>query len=70
MRWLVEAFSTQGRFSLNVLARGVRRCCAASASSPGKGFLENMAEFVSELNDLFGGFKRARSPGLTRLPRE
>lgn len=61
MRWLVEAFSTQGRFSLNVLARGVAALLRSVGKLTGQGFLENMAEFVSELNDLFGGFKeRAR----------
>ncbi len=61
MRWLVEAFSTQGRFSLNVLARGVAALLRSVGKLTGQGFLESMAEFVSELNDLFGGFKeRAR----------
>jgi anion-transporting ArsA/GET3 family ATPase len=61
MRWLVEAFSTQGRFSFNVLARGVAALLRSVGKLTGQGFLESMAEFVSELNDLFGGFKeRAR----------
>jgi anion-transporting ArsA/GET3 family ATPase len=61
MRWLVEAFTSSGKFSLNVLARGVATLLRSVGKLTGTGFLENMAEFVSELNDLFGGFKeRAR----------
>ena len=35
-----------------------RSSCAASARITGGGFLEAMAEFITELNDLFGGFKQ------------
>src|SRR5688572_20284212 len=61
MRWLVQAFTSSGRLSLNVLARGVAALLRSVGKLTGQGFLEHMAEFVSELNDLFGGFKdRAR----------
>jgi anion-transporting ArsA/GET3 family ATPase len=61
MRWLVQAFSSSGKLSLNVLARGVAALLRSVGKLTGQGFLEHMAEFVSELNELFGGFKdRAR----------
>jgi anion-transporting ArsA/GET3 family ATPase len=61
MRWLVQAFTSSGRLSLNVLARSVAALLRSVGKLTGQGFLEHVAEFVSELNDLFGGFKeRAR----------
>jgi len=61
MRWLVDAFEPQRRLGLSALARGVALLLRGIGRLTGRGFLENMAEFVTELNDLFGGFKeRAR----------
>jgi anion-transporting ArsA/GET3 family ATPase len=61
MRWLVQAFSSNGRLSLNVLARGVATLLRSLGKLTGQGFLEHLAEFVSELNELFGGFKARAS---------
>jgi anion-transporting ArsA/GET3 family ATPase len=61
MRWLVDAFEPQRKLGLRALARGVALVLRGVGRLTGRGFLENMAEFVTELNDLFGGFKdRAR----------
>jgi anion-transporting ArsA/GET3 family ATPase len=61
MRWLVDAFEPRRRLGLSALARGVALLLRGMGRLTGRGFLENMAEFVTELNDLFGGFKeRAR----------
>ncbi|HEY3497771.1 MAG TPA: ArsA-related P-loop ATPase [Polyangiaceae bacterium] len=61
MRWLVDAFEPRRRLGLSALARGVALLLRGIGRLTGRGFLENMAEFVTELNDLFGGFKeRAR----------
>ncbi len=61
MRWLVDAFEPKRKLGLSVLARGVALVLRGVGRLTGRGFLENMAEFVTELNHLFGGFKeRAR----------
>ena len=57
LRWLAEAFDKGGRLSLNLVARGVAMLLKGMARLTGRGFLERLAEFVSELNQLFGGFK-------------
>ncbi len=46
-----------GRFSLNLVARGVALVLRGIGRLTGKGFLEHLAEFVVELNELFGGFR-------------
>jgi len=61
MRWLVDAFEPRRKLGLGSLARGVALVLRGVGRLTGRGFLEHMAEFVTELNDLFGGFKeRAR----------
>jgi anion-transporting ArsA/GET3 family ATPase len=61
MRWLVDAFEPKRKLGLGALARGVAVVLRGVGRLTGRGFLEHMAEFVTELNDLFGGFKeRAR----------
>jgi anion-transporting ArsA/GET3 family ATPase len=57
MRWLVQTFEKSGRFSLNLVARGVALVLRGLGRLTGKGFLEHLAEFVAELNELFGGFR-------------
>lgn len=72
MRWLVQTFEKSGRFSLNLVARGVAMVLKGIGRLTGQGFLEHLAEFVAELNELFGGFreraaavsKAFRSPNL------
>jgi anion-transporting ArsA/GET3 family ATPase len=75
MRWLVQTFERSGRFSLNLVARGVGLVLRGIGRLTGKGFLEHLAEFVAELNQLFGGFRERaatvaqafRSPDLSYL---
>jgi anion-transporting ArsA/GET3 family ATPase len=57
MRWFVAAFESTGKLSLNVLARSAAAALRGIGKLVGGGFLEAMAEFITELNDLFGGFK-------------
>jgi anion-transporting ArsA/GET3 family ATPase len=61
LRWLAEAFERSGGLSLSLVARSVAAVLRGVARLTGRGFLERLAEFVSELNQLFGGFReRAR----------
>lgn len=57
MKWFIEAFETSGKLSLNLIARSAAAVLRGIGKITGGGFLEAMAEFLSELNDLFGGFK-------------
>lgn len=57
MKWFVQAFQQGGKFSLNLIAKSAAAVLKAIGSITGGGFLEAMAEFIAELNDLFGGFK-------------
>ena len=61
MRWLVQAMQPSGSFSMRLLARGVAALLRTMGRLTGRGFLEDMAAFVGELNDLFGGFKERAS---------
>lgn len=58
MKWLLQAFETSGRFSFNLVAKSFAGILRAIGRLTGGGFLEQMAEFVTDLNDLFGGFKQ------------
>jgi anion-transporting ArsA/GET3 family ATPase len=61
MRWFMQAFSKGGKFSLNLVAKSVAVVMRGIGRLTGGGFLEQVAEFITDLNDLFGGFKeRAR----------
>jgi anion-transporting ArsA/GET3 family ATPase len=61
IRWLMQAFEHSGRFSLNLVAKSVAVILRGIGRLTGGGFLEQMAAFVTDLNDLFGGFRaRAR----------
>jgi anion-transporting ArsA/GET3 family ATPase len=57
MKWFVQAFQSGGKFSLNLIAKGAATILRTIGKITGGGFLEAMAEFIAELNDLFGGFK-------------
>src|SRR5215470_8913175 len=58
MKWFVQAFETSGKLSLNLLAKSAAIVLRGLGKITGGGFLEAMAEFITELNDLFGGFKQ------------
>ncbi len=57
MKWFIQAFESSGKLSLNLLARSAALVLRGIGKITGGGFLEAMAEFITELNDLFGGFK-------------
>jgi anion-transporting ArsA/GET3 family ATPase len=58
MRWFVQAFESTGKVSFNLLARSAAVVLRALGRITGGGFLASMAEFITELNSLFGGFKQ------------
>ncbi len=58
MRWFIQAFDASRKFSLNLLARSAALILKAIGRLTGGGFLEQVAEFVTDLNDLFGGLKQ------------
>ncbi len=70
MKWFVQAFQSGGKFSLNLIAKSAATILRTIGKITGGGFLEAMAEFIAELNDLFGGFKEraARVEGALRSP--
>jgi anion-transporting ArsA/GET3 family ATPase len=57
MKWFIEAFESTGKLSLNLLARSAAVVLKGIGKLVGGGFLEAMAEFITSLNDLFGGFR-------------
>jgi anion-transporting ArsA/GET3 family ATPase len=57
IRWFVQAFQSTGKLSLNLLARSAVVVLRGLGRITGRSFLEAMAEFITELNDLFGGFR-------------
>jgi anion-transporting ArsA/GET3 family ATPase len=58
MAWFIQAFESTGKLSLNLLARSAAVVLRGLGKITGGGFLQAMAEFITELNDLFGGFKQ------------
>ncbi len=61
MKWFVQAFESGGKFSLNLIAKSAATVLRGIGRITGGGFLEAMAEFIGELNELFGGFKERAS---------
>src|SRR5262249_13309712 len=56
-RWFIQAMESSGKFSLNLLAKSVAIVLRGIGRLTGGGFLEQMAGFITHLNDLFGGFR-------------
>ncbi len=61
MRWFIQAFEGAGKFSFNLIGKGAAFLLRGLSRFTGTGFLEVVAQFVTDFNDLFGGFReRAR----------
>ncbi len=61
MRWFIQAFSGAGRLGFGLLGRGAQMVLKGLAKITGGEFLRTVAEFIGDINDLFGGFTdRAR----------
>lgn len=64
MSWLVQTLEGEKGFSLSLLTRGAKVVLAGVSKLTGAGFLEQVAHFITDFNDLFGGFrKRAEEVG-------
>jgi anion-transporting ArsA/GET3 family ATPase len=56
-RWFVEAFQSSGKLSFNLLARSTAAILRGIGRITGGGFLEQIASFISEINDIFGSWR-------------
>lgn len=66
MKWFIDVFQESGKVSFNLVAKTAEVVLKGIGKLTGGGFLEDMAKFITELNDLFGGFKeRAREVSQT-----
>ena len=57
IRWFIQAFDKSRKLSLNLVAQSVAVVLRGVSKLTGGGFLEQMAELITDLNDLFGGFR-------------
>lgn len=67
MRWFVQAFQSSGKLSFNLLAKSTAVVLKGIGKLTGSAFLEQIAAFVSEINDLFGGWKKRADEIATAL---
>ena len=58
--WFLQAFQSSGSMSLNLLQRSAALVLRVMGKMTGAGFLEQVAVFITEMNELFGGW-RARA---------
>lgn len=56
MRWFIQAFSGAGKIGFSLVGRGAQMVLKGLAKITGGEFLDSVAQFVSDINDLFGGF--------------
>jgi anion-transporting ArsA/GET3 family ATPase len=68
VRWFRKAFEGSGKLSLNLLQRSAATVLKGIGRIISAGFLEQVALFVTEMNDLFGGW-RARADQLSKALR-
>ena len=57
MRWFLQVFEGAGKEAFGLVGRGATVLLKGIGKITGLEFLEQVAEFVSGINDLFGGFK-------------
>jgi anion-transporting ArsA/GET3 family ATPase len=61
LEWFIKPLQESGRFSFKLLSRGGAFVLKRIAKFVGSGFLEDMAHFFVDFNDVMGGFReRAR----------
>ncbi|MBW2189529.1 MAG: ArsA family ATPase [Deltaproteobacteria bacterium] len=57
MRWFLQVFEGAGKEAFGLVGRGATVLLKGIGKITGLAFLEQVAEFVGGINDLFGGFK-------------
>lgn len=57
VRWFLKAFQKSGHLSLNLLQKSAATVLKGMGRITGGGFLEQVATFLAEMNDLFGGWR-------------
>lgn len=57
-RWFVQAMESSGKFSLNLLAKTSAAILRGIGKVTGGGFLEQIASFLTEINSVFGSWKK------------
>jgi anion-transporting ArsA/GET3 family ATPase len=57
-KWFIEAVQGSGKFSVNLLARSAAAVLRGIGKMTGAGFLEQVASFITEINTVFGGWKK------------
>ncbi len=67
IRWFVQAFQSSGKLSFNLLAKSTAAILRGIGRLTGGGFLEQIASFISEINDIFGSW-RARADEVAERP--
>lgn len=58
VRWFIQAFEGAGKLGFGVVGKGAQLMLKGLARFTGGEFLETIARFIVDLNDLFGGFRR------------
>jgi anion-transporting ArsA/GET3 family ATPase len=58
IQWLIKPYMSAGRFSLKLVSFGGAFVLRRIARFVGSDFIEDMAEFLVQFNDLLGGFRR------------
>jgi anion-transporting ArsA/GET3 family ATPase len=57
-RWFIQAFQQGGKLSFNLLAKSAAAILRGIGKLTGGGFLEQVASFLTEINQLFGGWRK------------
>jgi anion-transporting ArsA/GET3 family ATPase len=56
-RWFVQAFQTSRKLSFNLLAKSTAAILRGMGRITGAGFLEQVASFITEINEIFGSWR-------------
>ncbi|HEY6879979.1 MAG TPA: ArsA-related P-loop ATPase, partial [Polyangiales bacterium] len=56
IRWFMQAFGGAGKFGFSLFNRGAQMVLKGLSKFTGGEFLESVAQFIGDINDLFGGF--------------